>query len=138
MARRIVSLKRGEVVRRDKVLRHLIDIQYERNDVNFVRGTFRVRGDTLEIFPAYEQVALRISFFGDEIERIVEVDPLTGEVLVERTQTDIYPAKHFVTTEEKLREAVKDIEAELAARLKEMEGQGQDPGGRAAEAAHDL
>jgi excinuclease ABC subunit B len=121
----IVSLKRGAVVRRDKVLRHLIDIQYERNDVNFVRGTFRVRGDTLEIFPAYEQVALRISFFGDEIERIVEVDPLTGEVLVERTQTDIYPAKHFVTTEEKLREAVKDIEAELKARLEELESQGK-------------
>jgi excinuclease ABC subunit B len=121
----IVSLKRGEVVRRDKVLRHLIDIQYERNDVNFVRGTFRVRGDTLEVFPAYEQVALRISFFGDEVERIVEVDPLTGEVLVERTQTDIYPAKHFVTTEEKLREAVKDIEAELEGRLKELESQGK-------------
>ncbi len=121
----IVSLKRGAVVRRDKVLRHLIDIQYERNDVNFVRGTFRVRGDTLEIFPAYEQVALRVSFFGDEIERIVEVDPLTGEVLVERTQTDIYPAKHFITTEEKLRDALKDIEAELEARLKEMEGQGK-------------
>ncbi|HEY8600643.1 MAG TPA: excinuclease ABC subunit UvrB [Thermomicrobiales bacterium] len=121
----VISLKRGQVVRRDKVLRHLIDIQYERNDVNFVRGTFRVRGDTLEIFPAYEQVALRISFFGDDIERIVEVDPLTGEVLVERTQTDIYPAKHFVTTEEKLRDAIKDIEAELAARLKEMESQGK-------------
>ncbi len=121
----IVSLKRGEVVRRDKVLRHLIDIQYERNDIDFSRGTFRVRGDTLEIFPAYEQVALRISFFGDEIERIVEVDPLTGEVLVERTQTDIYPAKHFVTTEEKLREAIKDIEAELAGRLKELEAEGK-------------
>jgi excinuclease ABC subunit B len=121
----VVSLKRGEVVRRDKILRHLIDIQYERNDVNFVRGTFRVRGDTLEIFPAYEQVALRISFFGDEIERIVEVDPLTGEVLVERTQTDIYPAKHFVTTEEKLREAIKDIEAELAERVALMEEQGK-------------
>ncbi len=121
----VISMRRGEVVRRDKVLRHLIDIQYERNDVNFVRGTFRVRGDTLEIFPAYEQVALRISFFGDEIERIVEVDPLTGEVLVERTQTDIYPAKHFVTTEEKLGAAIKDIQDELAARLKEMEAQGK-------------
>ncbi|MFN8513283.1 MAG: excinuclease ABC subunit UvrB [Chloroflexia bacterium] len=121
----VVSLKRGEVVRRDKVLRHLIDIQYERNDVNFVRGTFRVRGDTLEIFPAYEQVALRISFFGDEIERIVEVDPLTGEVLVERTQTEIYPAKHFVTTEEKLRDAIGDIRAELEAQLKYLEDQGK-------------
>ena len=121
----VISMRRGEVVRRDKVLRHLIDIQYERNDVNFVRGTFRVRGDTLEIFPAYEQVALRISFFGDEIERIVEVDPLTGEVLVERTQTDIYPAKHFVTTEEKLGAAIQDIRNELEARLKEMEAQGK-------------
>src|SRR5919199_190177 len=121
----IVSLKKGQVVRRDNVLRRLVDIQYERNDVNFVRGTFRVRGDTLEIFPAYEQVALRISFFGDEIERIVEVDPLTGEVLVERTQTDIYPAKHFVTTEEKLKDAIRDIKEELEVRLKEMEVQGK-------------
>ncbi len=120
-----VTLKRGEVVRRDKVLRHLIDIQYERNDINFVRGTFRVRGDTLEIYPAYEQVALRISFFGDEIERIAEVDPLTGEVLVERTQTDIYPAKHFITTEEKLRDALGDIKAELEGRLKELEDAGK-------------
>ncbi|HEX5505968.1 MAG TPA: excinuclease ABC subunit UvrB [Thermomicrobiales bacterium] len=121
----VVSLRRGEVVRREKVLRHLIDIQYERNDVNFVRGTFRVRGDTLEIFPAYEQVALRVEFFGDEVERIVEVDPLTGEVLVERTQADIYPAKHFVTTAEKLVQAVKDIEAELEERLAALERQGK-------------
>jgi excinuclease ABC subunit B len=121
----IVSLKKGQVVRRDNVLRRLIDIQYERNDVNFVRGTFRVRGDTLEIFPAYEQVALRISFFGDEVERIVEVDPLTGEVLVERTQTDIYPAKHFVTTAEKLQQAIKDIEAELEERLAQLEAEGK-------------
>ena len=121
----IVSLKKGQVVRRDNVLRRLIDIQYERNDVNFVRGTFRVRGDTLEIFPAYEQVALRISFFSDEVERIVEVDPLTGEVLVERTQTDIYPAKHFVTTAEKLQQAIKDIEAELEERLAQLEAEGK-------------
>ncbi len=121
----VVSLRRGETVRRDKVLRHLIDIQYERNDVDFTRGTFRVRGDTLEVFPAYEQVALRVSFFGDEIERIVEIEPLTGEVLVERTQTDIYPAKHFVTTDEKLREAIGDIEAELEGRLKDLEAGGK-------------
>ena len=91
-------------------MRQLIDIQYDRNDMTLVRGTFRVRGDTLEIFPAYEDIALRVEFFGDEIERIVEVDPLTGELLVERLEIDIYPAKHFVTTEDKLRDAIVDIE----------------------------
>jgi excinuclease ABC subunit B len=78
----VVSLRRGSQVRRDKVVRHLIDIQYDRNDMTLLRGTFRVRGDTLEIFPAYEDIALRVEFFGDEVERIVEVDPLTGELLV--------------------------------------------------------
>ena len=83
-------------------MRHLIDIQYDRNDMTLCAGKFRVRGDTLEIFPAYEDIALRVEFFGDEVERIVEVDPLTGELLVERHEVDIYPAKHFVTTEDKL------------------------------------
>src|ERR687894_1350592 len=80
----IVSLRRGSQARRDKIVRHLIDIQYDRNDMTLVRGSFRVRGDTLEIFPAYEDIALRVEFFGDEVERIVDVDPLTGEILVER------------------------------------------------------
>lgn len=120
----VVTVKKGEVTRRDRILRHLIDIQYNRNDNSLARGSFRVRGDTLEIIPAYEEVALRIEFWGDEVERIVELDPLTGEILIERTQADIYPAKHFVTTQEKLRVAIKDIELELAERLQELESQG--------------
>ncbi len=121
----VVSLRRGGHVRRDKVVRHLIDIQYDRNDMTLIRGSFRVRGDTLEIFPAYEEIAVRVEFFGDEIERIVEVDPLTGEVLVERLDIDVFPAKHFVTTADKLTAAMKDIEAELEERLKELDAQGK-------------
>ncbi len=121
----LVSLRRGMSVRRDKVVRHLIDIQYDRNDMTLVRGTFRVRGDVLEVFPAYEEIAVRIEFFGDEIERIVEVDPLTGELLVERMEIDIYPAKHFVTTADKLQAAIRDIQAELEERLRELESQGK-------------
>src|SRR5438094_335793 len=91
-----VRLTKGERTRRDTVLRHLVDIQYERNDQSFVRGKFRVRGDTLEVHPAYEDLAVRVEFFGDEIERITELDPLTGEVLAERDRIDIYPARLFV------------------------------------------
>jgi len=86
-----VRLAKGERMRRDTVLRHLVDIQYERNDQNFVRGKFRVRGDTLEVHPAYEDLAVRVEFFGDTVERITELDPLTGEVLAERDRVDIYP-----------------------------------------------
>src|SRR5512147_3184878 len=93
----VLTLKTGEMRRRDRVLRHLTDIQYERNDQNFVRGKFRVRGDVLEIFPSYEDLAVRVEFFGDEIERMVEIDPLTGEILGTRARADIYPAKHWVT-----------------------------------------
>ena len=120
-----VRLIKGERIRRDTVLRHLIDIQYERNDQNFVRGKFRVRGDTLEIHPAYEDLAVRIEFFGDIVERITELDPLTGEVLAERDRVDIYPARHFVTPREKLFEAIKDIEAELLVRVKELNDRGR-------------
>jgi len=124
-ANTLVSLRRGGQMRRDKVVRHLIDIQYDRNDMTLVRGSFRVRGDTLEIYPAYEEIALRVEFFGDEIERIVEVDPLTGELLVERMEVDVYPAKHFVTTAGKLGAAMKDIEDELTDRLREFDAQGK-------------
>jgi len=120
-----VRLRRGERERRDKVLRHLVDIQYERNDTAFTRGTFRVRGDTLEVYPAYEDLAVRVEFFGDEVERITELDPLTGEVLAERDKVDIYPARHFVTPRDKLMEAITDVEAELAERVAELEGQGR-------------
>lgn len=119
----VVDLRKGGQFRRDRVVRHLVDIQYDRNDMNFVRGTFRVRGDTLEVFPAYEEIAVRIEFFGDEIERIVEVDPLTGELLVERDEIAIFPARHFVTNADKLAAAIADIQEELAERLQELEKQ---------------
>ncbi len=121
----IVSFQKGETVRRERVLRHLIDLQYTRNDMSLTRGTFRVRGDTLEIYPAYEEIALRVELFGDEVERITEIDPLTGEILIERTKVDIYPAKHFVTSADKMRQAIGDIRAELEERLKEFEEQGK-------------
>jgi excinuclease ABC subunit B len=121
----VLTLKVGEERRRDKILRHLTSIQYERNDSNFVRGRFRVRGDVLEIFPAYEDVAVRVEFFGDEIERMTEIDPLTGEVLGERQRLDIYPAKHWVTTQERLNHSIELIEAELEQRLKELEDEGK-------------
>ncbi|HEV7125825.1 MAG TPA: excinuclease ABC subunit UvrB [Ktedonobacterales bacterium] len=121
----VLTLKVGEARRRDRILRHLTDIQYERNDQNFVRGKFRVRGDVLEIFPSYEDLAVRIEFFGDEIERMVEIDPLTGEILGQRARLDIYPAKHWVTTQERLNRAITGIEAELATRLKELDAEGK-------------
>ena len=120
-----ITLKVGDQIRRDRVLRHLIDIQYDRNDMTLVRGTFRVRGDTLEIYPAYEDLALRIEFFGDEIERIVELDALTGEILSTRKEMDIYPARHFVTTAEKLALALNDIEDELEEQLEALNAQGK-------------
>jgi excinuclease ABC subunit B len=120
-----VRLNKGERVRRDTVLRHLVDIQYERTNTDLVRGKFRVRGDTLEIQPAYEELAVRVEFFGDDVERITELDPLTGEVLAEREKVDIYPARHFVTPREKLLEAIKDIEVELVERVKELEDAGR-------------
>ncbi len=121
----VLTLKVGEERRRDKILRHLTEIQYERNDANFIRGRFRVRGDVLEIFPAYEDVAVRIEFFGDEIERMTEIDPLTGEVLGKRQRLDIYPAKHWVTTQQRLNRAIELIEAELQERLMELEAEGK-------------
>jgi excinuclease ABC subunit B len=117
----VVSLRRGEQRKRDKILRHLVEIYYERNDYDFKRGTFRVRGDTLEIHPAGVEVAVRVEFWGDEIERITEVDPLTGQILVERTAVDIYPAKYFVTSREKLEAALVDIEAELEEQVAALE-----------------
>ncbi len=116
----VLRLHQGEVRERSKVLRHLVDIHYERNDVALSPGKFRVRGDTLEIQPAYSETAYRIDFWGDDIERMVEVDPLTGEILSERASLDIFPAKHFVTPQEKLNLAIADIEAELDQRLAEL------------------
>ncbi len=121
----VLTLKVGEERRRDRILRHLTEIQYERNDTNFIRGHFRVRGDVLELFPAYEDIAVRIEFFGDEIERMTEIDPLTGEVLGKRQRLDIYPAKHWVTTQQRLNRAIELIEAELQERLQVLEADGK-------------
>ncbi len=112
-----VKLERGELYRRDSVLRHLVEIQYERNDLELRRGAFRVRGDVLQITPAYAETAYMVEFWGDEIERITEIDPLTGELLAEHVSIEIFPAKQFITDEEKLRKALNDIEEELNERL---------------------
>jgi excinuclease ABC subunit B len=114
----LIDLKIGDEFRRDNLLRMLVDIQYERNDIDFHRGTFRVRGDVVEIFPVYEQAtALRIEFFGDEIEAIREVDPLRGRVTGDLRRAMIFPGSHYVTPQEQLRRAMNDIKVELAQRL---------------------
>jgi len=120
-----LRLRRGEVHKRDKVLRMLTEILYERNDMDFSRGKFRVRGDVLEVYPSYEDLAYRIEFFGDEIERIKQIDPLTGEILSTPAAVDIYPARHFVTSQERMGHALVTIEEELGERLKELEAEGK-------------
>ncbi len=112
-----LSVKHGDVHDRDNLLRRLVGIQYERNDIGFTRGTFRVRGDVVEIVPVYEENVIRIEFFGDEIDRILELDPVTGEVIEEKETLTIYPATHYITPEEKLKRALESIEAELEERL---------------------
>ena len=118
----VAYVRKGEIRNRRLLMRQLVDMQYERNDMDFARGNFRVRGDTMEILPAYEELGIRIEFWGDEVERIVVVDPLTGELLGERDDIEIYPAKHFVTSQEKMNLAIQDIEVEMeecVQRLKE-------------------
>ena len=109
----MAHVRRGEIRSPSRLARQLIDIQYERNDFDLTRGRFRIRGDTMEILPAYETVGVRIEFWGDEVERIVEMDPLTGEILADRNEVQIYPAKHFVTSQERMQTAIQDIEDEL-------------------------
>ena len=109
----MLRMATGEHHRRDTLLRHLVEIQYSRNDLELRRGTFRVRGDTLEIYPAYAQLAYRVNFWGDEIERITEIDTLTGEVTQELASIEVFPAKQFMTSEENMRQAIHDIELEL-------------------------
>ncbi len=122
----VLSLRVGQTKDRDEILRKLVEIQYERNDINFVRGKFRVRGDVIEIFPAgYGEKAIRVELFGDEIERIVEIDVLTGEILAERKHMAIYPASHYVTSRENLERAVRDIEIELDERLAFLKSNGK-------------
>jgi excinuclease ABC subunit B len=112
-----VKIKTGETRKRDKFLRHLTDIQYQRNDVDFHRATFRVRGDVVDVFPAGEETAYRVEFFGDEIEKITQIDPLTGEILSTLTSLSIYPGSHYVTPQEKLKVALGHIRSELDERL---------------------
>ena len=122
----LVSLRTGMEIERNQLLRRLVDIQYERNDVNFTRGTFRVRGDVVEIFPASrDEKCIRVELFGDEIDRIREVDALTGEVLSEREHVAIFPASHFVTREEKMKKAIENIEIELEAQLEKFREEGK-------------
>ena len=120
----VLSLRLGQTKSRDEILSKLVDIQYTRNDMNFIRGTFRVQGDTIEIFPAaYSERAIRVELFGDEIDRLVEVDALTGEVIAERKHVAVYPASHYVTTKEKMKIAVERIEAELDEQLTKLKAE---------------
>ncbi len=121
----VAYIRKGESRSRSRLVRQLVDMQYERNDMDLARGRFRIRGDTLEILPAYEEIGVRIEYWGDEVERITEVDPLTGELLAERQGIEIYPAKHFVTSEEKMQFALTDIEAELVEAVAELNARGK-------------
>jgi excinuclease ABC subunit B len=121
----VVKVRKGERFDRARIMRRLVDMQYERNDMNLIRGKFRMRGDSITIQPSYEELAVRIDFFGDEVERIIEVDPLTGEMLADRDEIDIYPAKHFVTSRDKLDVAIENIEMELRERLVELREKGK-------------
>ncbi len=121
----VAQVKVGEIRSRSQLVRQLVDMQYDRNDLDLSRAKFRVRGDVLELVPAYEEAAVRIQFFGDEVERIVQLDPLTGELLAELPQVAIYPANHFVTTKEKLDLAVTGIREELEWRLRELRDAGK-------------
>ena len=121
----LVRIDRGGVLDRDDLLQRLVMIQYRRSDMELLRGTFRVRGDVVEILPAYEQTAYRIELFGDEVENIVEIDPLTGELLDDFDRITIYPAKHFVISEDKIQDAVTGIRAELEERLSQLESNGK-------------
>ncbi|MUN64502.1 excinuclease ABC subunit B [Kocuria sediminis] len=119
----MVTLRQGEEMDRDELLRRFVNMQYARNDVDFHRGTFRVRGDTVEIIPMYEEHAIRVEFFGDEIESIYTLHPLTGEIIREETEMYVFPASHYVAGADRMARAVKSVEDELAARLQELESQ---------------
>ncbi|MEY3279771.1 MAG: hypothetical protein RIR63_963, partial [Actinomycetota bacterium] len=122
---RMIQLKVGDEIDRNTLLRRFVDIQYKRNDMAFERGTFRVRGDTIEIIPMYEELALRIEMFGDEIERITTLHPLTGEIIRDETEMYVFPATHYAAGPETIKRAIADIEAELAVQLEVFERQGK-------------
>src|SRR4029079_7179281 len=121
----MVTLTKGQIIQRDEILRSLVKIQYSRNDVAFERATFRVRGDTVEILPAYEEQGVRVEMWGNEIEKISKIDPLTGEVIANLEKAAIYPAKHFVTSRPTIQRAVELIRAELEERLTELRTTGK-------------
>jgi len=122
---RMLRLRTGAEMDRDALLRHLVGMQYSRNDLSFTRGTFRVRGDTIEIIPVYEELAIRIEMFGDEVERLMTLHPLTGEVISEDEELYVFPASHYVAGPERMERAIAGIEAELAERLGELERAGK-------------
>ena len=122
---RRIRLRSGDSIDRDTLLRQLVDIQYERNDIAFTRGTFRVRGDTVEVFPVYEKHCVRIEFFGDEVERLSTLHPLTGEIISDDDEVSIFPASFYVASPERMERAISQIETELEARLTEFEEQGK-------------
>jgi len=124
-ATQVLRIQRGESIDQRALLKRLVDMQYERNDTGFVRGKFRVRGDTIEVFPAYDQNGIRIELFGDDVERIARVDPLTGEHLEELAELEVYPATHYVAGEERMRSAIVGIEDELQKRLAWFESEGK-------------
>src|SRR5262249_8323419 len=123
--RMMVYLKKGQTIAREELLLKLVDIQYERNDVAFTRGKFRVRGDVIEVWPASEEFGLRIELFGDDVEGLAVINPTSGETLQPQEELYIYPAKHFVTPEERIREAVEGIQRELEERLAQFRQQGK-------------
>ena len=122
---RSIVLRVGEEVERDRFLRLLVDVQYERNDIDFKRGTFRVKGDTVDIIPAYEEVAVRVEFFGDEVDSLYYIHPLTGDVISQEDEVRIFPATHYVATDERMEKAIEAIKLELVERLEELESKGK-------------
>src|SRR5690242_3585834 len=122
---RMLRTRVGEELDRDGVLRRLVEIQYTRNDLSFTRGTCRVRGDTLEIFPVYEELAIRVEFFGDEIERLMTLHPVTGEVITEDKELHVFPATHYVAGPERMERSIRGIELELEDQLATFERQGK-------------
>src|SRR5256712_13381697 len=121
----MVLIRKGERRSREEILRRLVDIQYERNDIDFARGRFRVRGDVIEVHPSYEDRAVRVELFGDEVDRIIELDPVSGEILEEKSAIAIWPAKHWVTTDGSLERSLRTIEDALRERVEWFKSQGK-------------
>src|SRR5438477_8849042 len=123
--RMMIFLKKGDTIEREKLLLKLVDIQYQRNDISFERGKFRVRGDTIEVYPAYEEIGVRIELFGDQIDGLAIIHPVSGQTIREMDETFVFPAKHFVTPEERTKKAVEGIRGELEERLARFKAEGK-------------